>query len=85
MDLPSRSDIFDFRKAVKVKNSDILVGVSPSQLKVYKNKSSFDAGDEPLDEFSLLDKMSVIDEENALIVVVPLPSGMSLLCQEYVA
>ncbi len=76
---PSQLRLYAFRDAVKVKNSDSLVGISPSQLRVYKNKTSFDAGEEPLKPRTLLDNTFGTDEENALIVVVPsLSSGMLL-------
>ncbi len=77
--LSPKSDVSDFRKAVKAENSDILIGISPSQLTVYKNKAVFDVGKEPLDEFSLLDNTFGTSKENALIVVVPtLSSGMRM-------
>ncbi len=83
--LSPKSDVCDFRDAVKVKNSDILIGISPSQLRVYKNKAAFDAGEEPLDELSFLDNTFGTSKENALLVVVPtLSSGMRMFfCVEY--
>ncbi len=85
VELPPKSDVSDFRKAIKAENSDVLIGISPSQLRVYRHKAAFDRKDEPLDEFSLLDNTFGTDEENALIVVAPnLSSGMRMFfCVEY--
>jgi hypothetical protein len=78
--LPAQSDVSDFRDAVKAKNADILTGISPSQLKVYKNMAAFNEGKEPLGPLSLLDSSFGKDKENALIVVVPPPSGKRRIC-----
>jgi hypothetical protein len=69
--LPPKSNVCDFREAIKVKNPNQLSSVDPSQLKVYKNKAAFDRKDEPLKLLSVLDNSFGTDEENALIVVVP--------------
>jgi hypothetical protein len=77
VELPPKSDVCDFRDVVKAENSNKLAGISSSQLTVYKNKAAFDAGEEPLDPLSFLDKMLIFNEMNALIVVVPkLSTGM---------
>ena len=78
--LPSNlANVSDFRRAVKADNVDILRSISPSQLRVYKNLKSFDAGQDPLDPRSLMDPSFGKDDENALVVAVPAPFGMWFL------
>ncbi len=72
--LPSKTRVADFRDAVKGKNSNKLSFVDASDLKVFKNKESFDAGEEPLKAYGDLKGLGE-SEENALIVVAPSPSG----------
>ena len=78
--LPAQSDVSDFRKAVKAENPNKLGTVDSSNLKVYKNKAAFDAGEEPLDFLFLLDSSFGKDKENALIVLVPSPTGKRRIC-----
>ncbi len=82
--LPDGSDVADIRDAAKAKNSPILSGITAAQLRVYKNKASFDkrndgeGKEDPLEEDSLLDGLGMSKKE-ALIVVVPtLSSGMRM-------
>jgi hypothetical protein len=69
------SVVVQFRKAVQLKNSSILTGLSASQLLVYKNKAAFDKRnaeeekEEPLDPTESLGLLG--SKEDMLVVVVP--------------
>jgi hypothetical protein len=78
--LPPKTRVAGFRKAVKAENPNKLGTVDSSNLKVYKNKAAFDAGEEPLDFLFLLDSSFGKDKENALIVLVPSPTGKRGIC-----
>jgi hypothetical protein len=74
--LPAKSDVCDFRDAVKAKNPNKLGAVDSSDLIVYKNMASFNLRQKSLEPLSLLNGSFGSDERNALIVAVPTPSGM---------
>ncbi len=77
--LPEDSLVVDFRSAAKAENSNLLKGVPPSNILVFKNRAAFDKrndGEEPLEEDALVNGLGRSKKE-ALIVVVPnLSSGM---------
>jgi hypothetical protein len=62
--------IDQFRDAVKSKYSNTLSSIDAAQLQVYKNKSSFDAKENNLEEDSHINGLGSSKKE-ALIVVVP--------------
>ncbi|CAK4135620.1 unnamed protein product [Aphanomyces euteiches] len=67
--IPSNSDVADFRNAVHVKNSAILPGIVPLQLRVYANKAAFDRKDKPLGACDrIVEQLGKVDE---MYVVVP--------------
>ena len=83
------SDVADFRKAVHLKNTSILTGITSSQLLVYKNKDAFDkrnaaavdeGKEEPLEEDSLIGGYGTSKKE-ALIVAVPSSTSSPELVQ----
>ena len=72
------------RKAVKLENPDILQGIVPAQLRVYRDAAHFSARETegPLRASTPLKKPEELEEgalgaseETALIVLVPSPSG----------
>jgi hypothetical protein len=78
--LPSKTQVARFRDAVKTKNPNKLGSVDSSNLKVFKDKAAFEAGEKPLGPLSLLNQTFGTDEENALIVMVSPPAGMVSVC-----
>jgi hypothetical protein len=70
--LRKNSFIADFRKLVKVKNAD-LKDIPPRNLVVYQNQTAYDGKDNPLKPSDTI--TGGVDEENALVVVVPNPKS----------
>ena len=74
--LPPGSLVVEFRRAVHLKNSTILTGISASQLLVYKNNAAFNKRTVPNDPDGALLNLSwpldgLGESSDALIVVVP--------------
>jgi hypothetical protein len=83
--LPGDALVADFRKAVKAEFSNKLSSVDAADLKVYRDAAHFHARnlEGPLKASTLLkgsddsdEKVPGKSEENALIILVPSPSGM---------
>ncbi len=67
--LSTCADVDDFKNAVKAKCPNTLASVASSQLRVFKNKSAFDDGEDPLEEDSIVTHLG--HPHQVLIVVVP--------------
>jgi hypothetical protein len=66
---PSWAVLLQFRDAVKAKYADSLLrGVAPASILVYKDRSTFDGNEEPLEEDTLLDGLGKTMKD-ALIVI----------------
>ncbi|KAG2971395.1 hypothetical protein PC120_g26461 [Phytophthora cactorum] len=63
-------DIGDLRKAIKVQCSNSLAHVDAANLRVYSNRTAYDAKENPLEEDSSIDALGG-SKKNALIVEVP--------------
>ena len=81
----SSADVDDLRDAVYAKNSGILAGIVPAQLKVYRDAAHFSAREMegPLEEDSELGDMGK-SKKQALIILVPSPSP-SGTCRAFVS
>jgi hypothetical protein len=67
--IPHGAVLLQFRDAVKAKYADSLLrGVAPASLVVYKDRSTFDGNEEPLEEDTLLDGLGKTMKD-ALIVI----------------
>ncbi len=83
--LPEDALVDDLIDAVHAKNSDVLQGIIPAQLTVFKNAAHFHArqtegplrASTPLKPEELEEEALGASEDEALIVLVPSPSGMN--------
>jgi hypothetical protein len=67
--LSARSDVAEFKQAVKAKNTNTLRNIEIRQLTVFNTKSAFDVKEDPLDDDSVIAGLGTV-LSNALIVVV---------------
>jgi hypothetical protein len=68
--LSARSDISEFKEAVKAEKINPLRNIDIRQLTVFITKSAFDAKEDPLDDDCVIAGLGTV-LSNALIVVVP--------------
>ena len=81
--LPPESDVADLQDAAHAKYSGILAGIIPAQLKVFRDAAHFHARETegplrastPLKPEELEEEALGASEDEALIVLVPPPSG----------
>ena len=68
--LADDADVADLRDAIKIKNKDILKGITASQLVVYSTRDNLDSKN-PLIRMSTTAHGLGLDEDNPVFIVVP--------------